>query len=111
MSEEEPKLPMIQPQTDFYGHAPSPTLLTDVMEWCLNTFPADVNIIDHIKEEVSELEESGDEEEVADILILLLHYCALHEIDPLESLQAKFEIVQQREWEPPDDKGIVRRRV
>jgi NTP pyrophosphatase (non-canonical NTP hydrolase) len=47
-------------------------------------------------------------EELADIFIIAFHIAHCRGIDLIRAIRDKFEIVQQREWLPPDEHGVIR---
>ena len=66
----------------------------------------------HMKLEVDEAIESGNEEEFADILLLLLDsYRKKHPLkstkDLLNCANAKIEKLKTRKWQKPDERGVV----
>lgn len=85
-------------------------LLAEVVEWGEETFPT-VNTrakIEHLSREVEELRQHPTAaEEIADIMMITAHIAADSGIDLKEAIADKFEIVKAREWEEPDEDGVV----
>lgn len=46
--------------------------------------------------------------ELADIFIIAMHVAHCEEIDIIDAVKTKFEIVKVREWQAPDEHGVVR---
>lgn len=67
--------------------------------------------ITHLVEEVEELRaEPHSAEEMADVLLILVHHAHRHGVDLLSAAWGKFDAVQGCEWEAPDGRGVVRRK-
>ena len=88
-------------------------LQRDITKWGEATFdnPTLASRVAHMHKELDEVAASpGDPFEWADVLILLMHG-ALMEGHTMSSLyhacQAKFAIIQKREWGEPDHQGVV----
>lgn len=80
--------------------------------WADTTFPeATLNgILLHLKKEFRELNDaliagSGDEEEVADMVMLLFHYAHKRHFSLFQAILDKFEVVKKRRWGKPDRHG------
>jgi hypothetical protein len=78
-------------------------------EWSQKTFPTQCNtsLIEHLRRELKELEESGDPEEAADCFLLLLSYAHVNGFDLFEAAVAKYWVNQTRQWGKPDEQGVV----
>ena len=46
--------------------------------------------------------------ELADIFIIGMHVAHCEDIDLLDAIKTKFEIVKVREWQAPDEHGVIR---
>jgi hypothetical protein len=86
---------------------------TEVGEWATKTFP-NSNIkskISHLKKEVIELEEAGDDaaaaEECVDCFLILLHIAEQFQFDLLTEARAKMDVNRKRVWGKPDKDGVV----
>ena len=76
-----------------------------------------LGVLEHLKEEISELEEairlgkvkdiSG---EIADVFILTVVLAGLFGLSIFSIVSLKLEVLKKREWLPPDEKGIMRHR-
>lgn len=69
--------------------------------WARETFPDEQapEILEHIKEELSELEgEPSNPLEMADVLLLLLCYASHFGVDLMKAASDKFEVCRQRSW-------------
>lgn len=85
-------------------------VLEEIGAWAHETFPRWSNggIIEHIRRELTELEEdpmSG--EEMADIVILLCHLAYEHDVNLMDAIKVKHVINQHRTWGEPDAQGVV----
>ncbi len=80
----------------------------EVRTWATETFPSQTrqSILAHLRKEVKELRESGNPEEAADCLLLLLDYAEFCGFDLLEASKAKLAINRTREWGEPDHEGV-----
>jgi NTP pyrophosphatase (non-canonical NTP hydrolase) len=82
----------------------------EIVHWATKTFPTASNHsrVQHIKKEVEELEaEPQDPNEMADILILLIHHAAANGVDIFTAVEDKFKILKTRKWGAPDKDGVV----
>lgn len=89
-------------------------LFEEIRRWGRNTFnsPTREGILLHLREEVKELlDEPADCLEMADIVILLIQLAALDDIKLEHAIENKFNINKVRQWEEPDDNGIVRHKT
>lgn len=80
-------------------------------EWQKQTFPFSTreSKFEHLLEEVAELSyDLSDGAEMADIVILLLGIADSQNINLADELKKKFEILKNRKWGQPDEKGVVR---
>src|SRR5688500_6120693 len=73
--------------------------------WADQTFRDQTSeaILEHLKREVKELQESGSPEEAADCLLLLLSYAHKCGFDLMEQAIRKHRICRQRQWGSPDE--------
>ena len=84
-----------------------------VGKWSDDTFPESETAtrVAHMKKELNELVEATDineiAEECADVYLMLLHEADAHGFDLLGVAKQKFEIVKLREWNDPDENGII----
>ncbi|MFW6225718.1 MAG: dATP/dGTP pyrophosphohydrolase domain-containing protein [bacterium] len=67
----------------------------------------------HLKEEIDEVLESGEESEYADCLLLLLdsyskRYPKKNVSDLIKSSEDKLEILKERKWNKPDENGVFK---
>lgn len=85
------------------------TLQAAIGAWARVTFPTGTaaSVLKHLRRELAELETSGDPVEAADMLILLLNWCARRGVSLWDVTQAKFAEVQTRQWGPPDAEGVI----
>lgn len=94
---------------------------TEITLWAKAQFPESTvsSKLEHLEEEVKELKEAVESNsanavyEYADCIMLL--YDAMYREGMsyqqiCNAIQAKFEIVQTRQWQEPDEKGVVRHR-
>lgn len=82
-----------------------------VGEWGAETFPRSNNssIVNHLKEEVEELAESGDPSEAADCLLMLLHFAHRNGFSLFdEALKKHLYVREHYVFGEPDEKGISR---
>ena len=86
-----------------------PLFQSSVGQWGDDTFPGGTpeTIVAHLNKEVLELTESGEPEEAADCLLLLLHHAHRSGYDLLGVAQAKMEVNRTRTWGTPDADGVV----
>jgi hypothetical protein len=77
--------------------------------WAQATFPMQTNgsILEHLRREVKELQDSDDPQEAADCLLLLLAYAHRNGFDLFSEAVKKFHINQERQWGEPDAHGVV----
>jgi hypothetical protein len=77
--------------------------------WSGHTFATESSqsLLNHLKRELKELESSGDPEEAADCLLLLLSYAHRNRIDLFSEAVKKYYINQRRKWGQPDAEGVV----
>lgn len=67
------------------------------------------SILEHLAEEVGELQESHEPSEAADVLLILLHFCHREGFSLLDEAIKKHEYVKANyQWSEPDERGIVR---
>lgn len=84
-------------------------LQREVGEWAEQAFPYSTvdSVLAHLDEEVRELlAEPSSGEEAADVFMLLLHLCHKQGISLALATDAKFAIIKQRQWGPPDERGV-----
>jgi ribA/ribD-fused uncharacterized protein len=77
--------------------------------WADKTFPHSDNAakIEHLKDELKELEETpSDGTEMADMFLILLHLAHSHGVDLLAEADKKLEICEKRKWGTPDERGV-----
>lgn len=81
----------------------------EVGEWADKTFAksSPETVIKHLKREVSELEASGKPDEVADCILLLMHYAHKKGFSIFEECVKKHEVNKRRKWGKPDKDGVV----
>lgn len=81
----------------------------EVGSWANKTFGKSTpeTVLKHLKREVAELETSGEPDEVADCVLLLLHYAHKRGISIFEECVKKHEVNKQRKWGKPDADGVV----
>lgn len=90
------------------------TLWNDLEQWSTATFGprSPAGPAAHLVEEAGELAaDPGSAEELADCLLLILDVARLNGLTPQELLDhaaAKLEINKGREWEEPDERGVIR---
>ena len=53
------------------------------------------------------MSQSGDPEEAADVLLLLLHYAHKRGFSLAKWARCKFEVVKKRKWKKPDKAGVI----
>lgn len=85
-------------------------VLERVADWSESMWPTQQSgpLIKHIRKEISELEDNpSDGEEMADIIILLCRVARNAGVDLLDEVERKFEIVQKRTWQAPDEHGVI----
>lgn len=85
-------------------------LLEQVADWSVAMWPTQQSgsLIKHIQKEISELEDNPtDGEEMADIIILLCRVARNARVNLLEEVERKFAIVQTRQWQEPDENGVI----
>lgn len=63
--------------------------------------------INHLKKEVSELEQTWNGEELADCFLLLLHISHITKVDLFEEARKKMVINRVRTWGKPDKDGVI----
>ena len=83
----------------------------EVGKWAAETFPnsTDSAKLEHLKDEVIELQEKPDDaEEMADCLLILLHHAEAHGVDLMAAACAKFAKCKSRKWGSPDERGVAR---
>lgn len=97
----------------------------EVGEWGEVTFPKSYinSVIDHFDDESKELignfkDEEGNrfsfvsytnaDEEAADCVLLLLHYCHKRDISLMQLMEDKMKVNRERKWGKPDERGVVR---
>jgi NTP pyrophosphatase (non-canonical NTP hydrolase) len=80
----------------------------EVGQWADKTFmkSSPQTVVTHLKREVAELEETGEPDEVADCVLLLLHYAHKRGISIFEECVKKHEVNKRRKWGKPDAEGI-----
>lgn len=86
-------------------------LLTAVAQWGRETFPAseDRSKILHLQEEVGELaERPWCGEEMADVVMIVAHLAAAHEVNLADEIERKLALCRQRVWGNPDENGVVK---
>jgi NTP pyrophosphatase (non-canonical NTP hydrolase) len=72
-------------------------------------FP-DRDILLHLVEEVGELiRVPGDGEEMADVVLIVMHLAQRKGVDLGAALEAKFKMCQESDWHYAEDSGRVRR--
>lgn len=79
--------------------------------WSDETFPLSSNSsrIAHMEDELKELlDKPADKLEMADIMLLLMHHAHIHKVNLVDAVAEKFEIIKQRKWGKPDERGVVR---
>lgn len=79
--------------------------------WSDVTFPtsSDTSRIAHTRDELDELEaEPADPMETADVILLMTHHAHKHGYNLFKASLDKFEIVKQRKWGKPDERGVIR---
>lgn len=81
----------------------------EVGQWADKTFKKSTTgtVLMHLKREVAELEESGTADEVADCVLLLIHYAHKKSISIFEECVKKHKVNKQRKWGKPDAEGVV----
>jgi len=87
------------------------SLQQKIGEWSKETFPTATpsSLLHHLVDEVIELcENPGSPEEMADVLILLIHLASLQGIDLELATQEKFKVNQKRKWNKPDSRGVIK---
>lgn len=85
-------------------------LFREIAAWGNRTFPTSTDRakLVHLGKELAELEaEPSSGEEMADMVMILVHLAHAHNVDLLAEIRQKFDIVQQRLWGPPDADGVV----
>lgn len=85
------------------------TLQAAIGAWARATFPAsdDDKVLRHLQREVVELIQGNDPSEAADCLILLLNWCSRRGVSLWDVTQAKWAVVQARQWGAPDSEGVI----
>lgn len=92
-------------------------LFRRITEWADKTFPGSrmLGKALHLKEEAGELVravEIGGQasiaDELADVFLIAIHLASQADVDVYETIERKFQTVQQRKWLPPDAYGVVR---
>lgn len=80
----------------------------EVGEWQARTFPESTRgtVAAHLGREVEELRESGDPEEIADCLLLLIAYAGKAGVSLMDLARRKFEVCKARKWGEPDAQGV-----
>lgn len=80
----------------------------EVGEWQARTFPESTKatVLTHLRREVRELRESGNPEEIADCLLLLIAYSNKAGVSLMDLARRKFEVCKAREWGEPDAQGV-----
>lgn len=80
-----------------------------VNDWQAVTFPHSISasVLAHFEREVREFLKDGDPEEAADIVMLLFAFAGKQGFDLLEQVERKFAICQERQWQAPDEHGVV----
>lgn len=56
-------------------------------------------VIAHLKDEIKELEETGDPKEIADCMFLLIHYAIITDCRLSHAMRDKFKIIKNREYQ------------
>lgn len=85
------------------------TLMKDTSAWAESTFPGQSTAAkaEHLVREAQELLKTPwDSEEMADVLLLLLHIANRAGVNLLEAARRKLEVNKKRKWGPPDDSGV-----
>jgi len=77
--------------------------------WAEKQFPASTpsSVLKHFEKEVKELLASGKPEEVADCVLLLIHYAFKKNFSLYQEIMKKFEVNQNRKWGKPDKDGVT----
>ena len=89
-------------------------LVEEVGMWADKTFPESTpeSMIEHIKREVKELEEADGKkelgEEMADIVLILMHLAHRKKIHLYGEIMGKFKVCKERTWGKPDAQGVRR---
>lgn len=92
----------------------APTALLDrfgaeVAQWAEATFPGQTakSKADHLVDEARELADAPDDgEEMADVLLLLLHIAHMQGVNLMLEARKKLEINKRRQWGPADTRGV-----
>ena len=85
-------------------------LTLEIGKWAEATFPDSTpeTIIIHLTREVIELcKRPASGEEMADVLLLLLHLAFKQGVDLTAEVRSKFVINQGRTWGKPDPDGVI----
>lgn len=84
-------------------------LQTEIGSWSDQAFPQATlhSIKKHFEKESKEFVESGDPSEIADCVLLLMHYAHRQGYNILEEVRKKHEINKTRVWGKPDADGVV----
>lgn len=78
--------------------------------WSDATFPksTDRSRIEHARDELGELQDDpADPLENADVILLMTHHAHVHGYNLFEASLDKFNIIKQRKWGAPDERGVV----
>ena len=85
------------------------SLQYEIGEWAEKTFPKATpeTILAHLRREIEELAAKGDEDELADCLLLLMHYAHKKKLHSYQAILDKFAVNKARKWGKPDAEGVV----
>ncbi len=80
-----------------------------VGSWADTTFNKSTleTIINHLKREIVELEQSKTPDEAADCFLLLLHFAHKSKFNLFGEARKKHDINMNRKWGEPDREGVV----
>lgn len=75
-------------------------LAIDVFEWAESTFPerTDASMFMKLYKEIGELIDSPNDDEWADVMILMLDFAKRKGINPTLAIQRKLAVNRQRSW-------------
>jgi len=78
-------------------------------EWAKTTFPLGTpdSVTAHFVKEAKEFADSQDPMEAADCVIMLLNHAYRSDYSLVDAIEAKFDIIQNRQWGEPDENGVV----
>lgn len=65
------------------------------------------SVLAHLRKEIAELVESEKSEEIADCVMLLIHFAHKKAVSIRDAVREKFEICKKRKWGKPDAEGVV----